>query len=113
MVEAGNGRAVRNVDDCRAESAPDRAYAALGSVRSSASKAARVARLAPMRRMRRPLRLISVDAESFFAVFLVLGVIPVKPVHFAVAFESKNVCGNPIQKPAIMRDDNGTAGKVV
>jgi hypothetical protein len=59
------------------------------------------------------MRLDGGGAESGAAIGFVVGVIPFKPDDAAVAFEGQYVCGDAIQKPAVMADDNRASGEIL
>ena len=56
--------------------------------------------------------LICCSAQSLLAVFLVVGIVTFKPDNFGISLESKDMGGNPIEKPAIMADNHRTPAKV-
>src|SRR4051812_26786871 len=45
-------------------------------------------------------------------ILLITGKIAVEPVDVAVALKRQDVCGDAIQKPAIVGDDHGAAGEI-
>src|SRR5436853_1282195 len=59
------------------------------------------------------MRLIRVGAQSRFSIRFVLSVVSVKPDHAAVALKGKNVCGDAVEKPAIVTYYHGAAGEVL
>src|SRR4051812_13035623 len=56
-----------------------------------------------------PMRPVRLDAEAFFLVFLVRLVIPLEPDDLTVPFEREDVRGDPVEEPAIVADNYGTA----
>ena len=58
------------------------------------------------------LRTIGIGTEAFVPLLLVDLVISFAPDNGTVRLERQNVRSDPIQKPAIMADDNGTASEV-
>src|SRR5262245_46895570 len=59
-----------------------------------------------------PVRLVGGGTKTALAVDLVVLVVPLEPDHLAVALEGEHVCRDPIQKPAIVTDDDGTSREV-
>src|SRR6476661_7921719 len=57
------------------------------------------------------MRLIGVGAETTMPVGFVVLVVAFEPHDLAVAFEREHVRGDAIEKPAIVADDDGAAGK--
>jgi len=58
------------------------------------------------------MRLVGGDAEAFFAVGLVFGVVAVEPDDGAFAFEGQDVGCEAVEEPAVVADDDGAAGEV-
>src|SRR5437016_5742638 len=56
------------------------------------------------------VRLIGLGAEAAAPVGLIIGVVAFEPDHLAVAFEGEDVSGDPVEKPPVVRDDDGAAG---
>jgi len=56
-----------------------------------------------------PMWLVCGIAKTLFSVSFIVGIISLEPDDFAVAFKGQNMGGDAIQKPAIMRDNDGTA----
>ena len=54
-------------------------------------------------------RVQGVVTNPAFQILFILRIIAFEPGYFAVAFKSQHVGGNPIEKPAVMRNHNGTA----
>jgi len=52
------------------------------------------------------MRLLSGGAEPALAISLVFRIVAVKPNNLAVAFEGEHMSRDPIEKPAIMRDQH-------
>ena len=59
-----------------------------------------------------PVRLIGTVAEAPMAICLVIRIVSLKPRHLAITLEGEDMGGDAIQKPAIVRDDDRTAGKI-
>src|SRR5690348_6721027 len=57
--------------------------------------------------------LVRIDAEAPLLVRLVILVVALEPFDMAFAFEGEHVRRHAIQKPAIMADDHGAAGKIL
>src|SRR5215510_10677820 len=57
------------------------------------------------------MRSLGSGAEPILAIGLVFRIVAVKPNNLAVAFEGKDMSRDPIQEPAIVRDDNGTTSE--
>jgi hypothetical protein len=55
------------------------------------------------------MRSVGFFAESFFSIGFVCTVIPFEPHDFAVSFESKDMCGDPIKEPSIVATHDRTA----
>src|SRR6476661_1077214 len=53
------------------------------------------------------------NAQALFPIGLVIGVVTFKPKHLTIAFKRENVRSNPIEKPAIVRDNNCAACEVL
>ena len=60
-----------------------------------------------------PVRCFSRRAQTLFAVGLIIGIIPFEPNDFTVAFKGEHVCGDTIEKPAVMRNYNRATGEVL
>ena len=58
------------------------------------------------------VRLVGIGPQAPFAVGLVIGKVAGKPANLAVALKGQYMCGDTIQKPAVVRDHHGTAGKI-
>ena len=58
------------------------------------------------------MRLVGGGAKAPLAVGFVVLIVPLEPHHLAVALERQHVRRDPIQEPAIVADDHGTAGEV-
>jgi hypothetical protein len=58
-----------------------------------------------------PVRLRPCFTKAGSFVSLVLGIVPVKPDHSAIAFEGHHVRSHPIEKPTIVADHHGAAGE--
>src|SRR5678815_24853 len=59
------------------------------------------------------MRLFGFFAQPFLAVCFVIAVVPLEPDDFAVALERQDVCGDAIEKPAVVAADHGAAGEVL
>src|SRR5260370_15404009 len=59
------------------------------------------------------LRNNRLDAQPAHLVLLVVLVIAFEPLDTAVALESENVGGDAVEKPAVVADDDGAAGKIL
>src|SRR5262245_49090074 len=57
------------------------------------------------------MRSFSGRTQPNTAVGFVFRIVAVKPNNLAVAFEGKDMSRDPVQKPAIVRDDNDTASE--
>ena len=57
------------------------------------------------------MRLISLGAKPALSIGLVVLIVTFEPHDRAVAFECQHVRGDPIEKPAIVADDDGAARK--
>src|SRR5712672_3408170 len=55
------------------------------------------------------MRLIGLGAQAPVPVSLVIGVIPLEPHDLAVALEGQHVGRDAVEKPAIVRDNDGEA----
>ena len=53
----------------------------------------------------------SLCTQAAAPVLFVFAEVSWKPEHIAVAFKGKNMCGDAIQKPAIVGDDQRGAGE--
>src|SRR5690606_29478424 len=51
----------------------------------------------------------AINAEATLLVFLVLAVIALEELHVLLALEGKDVRGDAVQEPAVMRNDEGVA----
>ena len=51
--------------------------------------------------------------ESFLFIRFVLRVIAIEPDNFAVPLKSQDVGRDPVEKPAVVADDDGTAPEVL
>jgi len=60
-----------------------------------------------------PVRLVRGGAETRLPVPFVLGIVAVEPDHPALSLEGEDMGGDPVEKPAVMADDDGAAGKVL
>jgi hypothetical protein len=58
------------------------------------------------------MRLVGIGSFAFFVILLIIGVVALEPDHFAIAFKTHDVGGYAVEKPAVMADDHGAAGKV-
>ena len=58
------------------------------------------------------MRLIRSGSQPLFAIGFVFGIITVEPDHFAITFECQDVCGDAIEKPAIVGNYDNAAGEV-
>ena len=56
------------------------------------------------------MRRIRLGAEAPAAIRLVIGVVAFEPDHLAVALEGEDVSSDPIEEPAVVRDDDRAAG---
>jgi hypothetical protein len=52
-------------------------------------------------------------AETSLSVRFILGIISIKPDHFAIALESEHVGCYAIEEPSVMAYDYGAAGKIL
>jgi len=59
-----------------------------------------------------PMRLISFRSQPFLSVFLVIRIIALKPDYLGIAFKSQDVCGDPVEEPAVMADNDCTTAKI-
>src|SRR5580704_6465579 len=57
------------------------------------------------------MRLSGVFPFAPLVVLDVFLVVPLEPNDLRVAFESENVGRNPVEEPAVVRDDHGAAGE--
>ena len=55
--------------------------------------------------------LLGVLAEHLLLVVLVFAEVALEPSHLAVALERQHVGGDPVEEPAVMRDDHGATGE--
>src|SRR5262249_9104298 len=53
--------------------------------------------------------LLGRGAQTLLAVGFVVLVVALEPFHAAVALEGEHVRGNPVEEPAVVADDDGTA----
>ena len=60
-----------------------------------------------------PVGLISRRAEAGAAIRFVIGIVPFKPHDAALAFECQDVCRDAVEKPPVVADDDGAAGKII
>ena len=60
-----------------------------------------------------PMRLVRRSAEARMAIGFVIGIIPFKPNHAALAFEGEDVRRHAIQKPAVVADHHGASRKIL
>ena len=51
-----------------------------------------------------PVGLVSRSPKAGLPVYLIFGVIPIKPNDFTVALKGKDVGGDPVKEPAVMTD---------
>jgi hypothetical protein len=58
-----------------------------------------------------PMRIIRITAQAVVTVGFIILIVAFKPDHLAIAFESQNVRRDPIQKPAVVRNDHRAAGE--
>jgi hypothetical protein len=68
--------------------------------------------LATERFITNPLGLVGGVAEAATPISQIICVITLKPHNLTIAFKRKNMCGNTIEKPAIVRDHNRTSGEL-
>src|SRR3990172_10740372 len=59
-----------------------------------------------------PVRLVGGNAESLLPVFFILRVITVEPDDLAISFKCKDMRGDTVEEPAIVRYNDCTSGKV-
>src|SRR5207247_7057772 len=59
------------------------------------------------------MRLLGGSAEPALAIGLVFRIVSVEPHDFAVAFKGEHMSRDPIEKPAIVRDHDRAASKVL
>jgi hypothetical protein len=52
-------------------------------------------------------------SEALLFVLFIFRKISVKEIDLRVAFEGENVCGNAVEEPPVVRNDDGTSGKVL
>src|SRR5215475_14243804 len=57
------------------------------------------------------MRSLGGGAKAILSIGLVFRIVAVKPNNLAVAFEGKDMSRDPVQEPAIMRDNNGAASE--
>src|SRR5215813_9856150 len=60
-----------------------------------------------------PVRCFSRRTEACFSIRFVIGIVTLKPEHFAITFKRENVSRDAIEKPAVVRDHHRAAGKVL
>ena len=58
------------------------------------------------------MRLVGGGAETSPAVCLIVGVVSFEPDGAALSFESQNMCGDAVEKPAVVADDDGASCKM-
>src|SRR5205823_12754195 len=58
------------------------------------------------------MRLVGCRAEPRLSISFVIRIIPLEPDHAAVAFKREDVCGDAIQKPTVVADDDGASGEI-
>jgi hypothetical protein len=51
--------------------------------------------------------------HTAFLVLLVLRVGSFKEIHLGITFKGKDMCGNPVQEPAVVRNHYGTSGEIL
>ena len=59
------------------------------------------------------MRALGFLSQAPLSVSLVVGVIPVEPHDLAIAFESEGMSGDPIEKPAVVADDERRTAELV
>ncbi len=59
------------------------------------------------------MRLFRCRAQPLLAIRFILGIVTIKPNHFAVAFERENMGRDPIEEPTIVGDYHGAAGEIL
>ena len=57
--------------------------------------------------------LVCGGAETGLSVRFILGIISIKPDHFAVTLESEHVGSDTVEEPSVVADDHGAAGKIL
>ena len=60
-----------------------------------------------------PMRLPGRCTQTSAAVGFIVGIISLEPYDATVAFESENMCGDSVQKPSVVADDDGASGKIL
>src|SRR5262249_12913313 len=60
-----------------------------------------------------PVRNNRIRAKPSHLVGLVVLKVPLEPFHMAVVLEGQNMRGDAVKKPAIVADNDGTAGKIL
>ena len=58
-----------------------------------------------------PMRLVSLIAQATLTVRLVIIKVAFKPRYLAITLVGENMCGDAVEEPAIVRDDDGAAGE--
>src|SRR5690625_148008 len=58
------------------------------------------------------MRLIRCSPETLLSIRFIFLIVPLEPDHLAVAFIGEDVRGDTVEKPAIVTDDHGAAGKL-
>ena len=59
------------------------------------------------------MRLDGLIAKAALLVFLVVGEVAFEPFDVAVAFEGEDMRREAVEEEAVMRDDDGAAGKIL
>src|SRR5690606_595322 len=50
--------------------------------------------------------------QTFFLVFFVFRIVTLEEIHLRITLKRQNMGTNPIQKPAVVKDNHGTTTKV-
>ncbi len=58
------------------------------------------------------MRLVGIVAQPLAPIFQIVGIVALEPDHLAVAFECEHVGGDPVEKPAIVRDHHCAAREI-
>ena len=57
------------------------------------------------------MRLIGIDTEATSAIRFIFREVPLKPHDLRLIFKCEHVCGDSVEEPAIVTDDDGAARK--
>jgi hypothetical protein len=59
------------------------------------------------------MRLVSIHTKATFTILFVFAVIPVEILNVRVALESQDVGGYPVEKPAVVANDDSAAREIL